>query len=103
MIATSLVIEKEFKAAEADPRFRLDPPVKDPFLPMTSISLTAHKAGVAVEWHEAGVTGAMIPAEVRIAEGMLRSSQRDAQRFPRSARAHANLGSALLNLGRLDE
>jgi tetratricopeptide (TPR) repeat protein len=99
MIITS---NQEEQLIVSPPQFHLEPPGESPFEAVPPATVTSSEGSFNFTWLQK-------PAEIGIAtvEGILKDivqrSRRDAERFPSSAEAHANLGLALANCGRLTE
>jgi Tfp pilus assembly protein PilF len=85
-----------FKELVTDSRLVVQPPLKNPLLSSTPIAVTHTGEGVDVEVD-------LCPYEQvstdNVLERFIERAQRDVERHPDSARAHTNLGLALLNAG----
>lgn len=103
MISSSAVQLKNLEEFPPDPTVRMEPPGTNPFVAAASISITQRLNQVQMSLAE------NIPPETglvdadKIFELILTSATRDVDRYPKSARAHLNLGIALLNGRRSDE
>lgn len=92
---TSTAPATTFQELVPDSRFLLQPPLNNPFLSSGAIALTRLKDGIEIE---------VAPRSNEIStddvlEGIIARVRRDVERHPESARAHSNLGLALLSRG----
>lgn len=104
MIDTSTVGKTDVKEfAPDDPRFRVEPPPADSLVAASTAALSRQANQVTVEWTTPSGSEAQGAKAEQFLAGVIDRARRYAARFPHSARAHANLGLALLKDGRIDE
>jgi Flp pilus assembly protein TadD len=84
------------------PRFDLPAPSGNPLVASSPVVVTKTKNTVEVLWNQGPAARQQFSPE-SVFEQLSELAKRDALRFPGSARAHANLGSALAKADRLDE
>jgi Flp pilus assembly protein TadD len=87
-----------FKESVPDSRFLLQPPLNNPFLSAEAIAITRLKDGAGVEVEVTPRSYEDISPD-GVQERIIARTRRDVERHPNSARAHTNLGLALLNSG----
>ena len=101
MIISDATHEDKFKTSTADPRFDVSSPKTNPLVASAPASVTQMNTGVSIAWERDR------PPEPRTAESVFdmaaSRTRKDTLRFPRSARAHANLGIALGKSGKIAE
>ena len=102
ILATSNQTEN-FSAFLRERQFELDPPCTNTFIPCAMVSFIQQTGRVDIRWTEGFLHAAGTPASGKILDEILARAQRDLDRFPKSARAHTNLGLALINRGQLEE
>ncbi len=100
-LSTTAVVERPEFAPE-QPRFRVEPPAGNPLLAPPPLSFTYQDNHFDVAWVEAAAIPQRNDADALLGD-IIDCSKRDVDRYPHSARAHANLGLAFLNQGRLAE
>ena len=101
MIISDATPDDKLKASPAEPRFDVSAPRTNPLIASSPVSVTQMNTGISIEWEGDG------PPEVRgddnVFEAAATRARKETIRFPRSARAHANLGIALAKVGRFDD
>jgi tetratricopeptide (TPR) repeat protein len=102
MIAPSTISDKS-KEASVPPTFRIDPPSDNPFVAASPVSLTEGDGQPGFGWLDVFRKDSRLLQASEIARDMIDRSRREADVRPLSARAHGNLGLALLGASRLDE
>lgn len=103
MIASSTEQITSLEGFKPDPTVRVDPPGSNPFVPSTSISVTGVPGEFQISVAESAPLEPGLAHAEKLLESMIARASRDAERYPRSARARLNLGIALLNGRRQDE
>jgi tetratricopeptide (TPR) repeat protein len=93
--------EKEFIAYI--PEFGLDFPNSNPSIARTAITLRQEGHDLTWRWKYRVSSKPIAPLWGEIAESLLSYTSQDLKRFPNSARAHTNLGTAFLGQGALDQ
>lgn len=102
MITESAIPTTKKEFVPAHPEFRLGPPGNNPLVPAAPVSFTQCGSGFDFEWTEEVLQSSGAHAK-RISDDIILRSRQDVERGPSSARAHSNLGLALLTQGRTDE
>ena len=101
MISSDATRDDKFKTSTADPRFDVDAPRTNPLVASSPASVTRMNSGVSIAWEDDG------PPETHNADDVFEvaatRARKETLRFPRSARAHANLGIALAKSGKFDD
>ena len=100
MILASEKATKEIGQSEPDPKFTVRAPSVNPLAAGSTFSVTEGSNGVAVDSLEERV----FPKETSkdtFGSRMIARSKREVERRPHSARAHTNLGIAMLNAGEI--
>lgn len=95
---TSTAEATNFRESVPDSRFLLQPPLNNPFLSAEAIAITRLKDGAGVEVEVAPRSYGDISTD-DVQGRIIAQTRRDVERHPTSARAHTNLGLALLNWG----
>ena len=94
---------EDFQKSTAPEQFDLSAPASNTLLPGTSVAISRRvDRSVEIDLPQEGEALSTPSAEV-VLTGMERSARHHIDRFPRSARAHANLGIALLKKGQTEE
>jgi len=101
MFVNDATSDDKFKTSSPDAHFDVDAPKINPLGASALASVTRADTGVSVAWEDEG------PGEPGNAEDVFEMAagraRKESFRFPRSARAHANLGIALAKLGKIDD
>lgn len=100
MILASEKTTKDIRQSEPDPQFTVRAPRVNPLAAGSTFAVTKGSYGIALDSLEE--LQPQIEKEVEtIGSRMIARSRRELERRPNSARAHTNLGIALLNAGHL--
>src|SRR5215831_10371004 len=99
MIVSSQTGEREVSQAEATPQFTAAPPQLNPLAAGSPLAVPIKADGIVIEPVDDLVSGDFIRGSGTITDRVIARSEREVARRPRSARAHTNLGIALLNAG----
>src|SRR5262249_364396 len=91
---------KEVRQSEPDPEFNVGSPRLNPLAASAPISITEGVDSVALNWNRA-LAEQSGSAASELVERLVERSRRQVIKHPNSARAHTNLGIALLNSGDL--
>src|SRR6185312_8849154 len=102
MIVSSATSETEVKQAETAPQFTAGPPQLNPLAANSPIAVTISADGITLNLIDDLSHGDLVRGSGSITDRMIERSEREVTRRPKSARAHANLGIALLNAGDLE-
>lgn len=103
MNTTSSSELEDFERSRAPESFEISSPSNNSLLPLTSASLTRKEdQSVEIDWATLDIASTTMSSE-RVFTEMEGSVRRNSIRFPESARAHANLGVALLKRGHTKE
>jgi tetratricopeptide (TPR) repeat protein len=100
MILTSNASASDVQQAEPDPRFLVGTPRLNPLAASAPLSITKHLGSVAIGWSPA-TSDEGDREEHDLVSRLIERSRREVMKRPSSARAHSNLGIALLNAGQL--
>jgi tetratricopeptide (TPR) repeat protein len=104
MIENELTPESRKKEFIADvPEFVCYLPHPNPFVVGTSVRLHQHGQTLSWDWRYRAPSKPIAPLWGEVAESLLSRTMRDAKRFPKSARAHANAGAAFFGQGALEK
>lgn len=102
MIAPGSIPDKS-QESPVRPTFRIDPPTDNPFVAASPVSLTQRDSQLDFGLADMAPKQAGSWQGSQILADMISRSRREADVRPLSARAHANLGLALLGESRFDE
>src|SRR5712691_7349503 len=83
-------------------RYRVEVPATNPLMPSAPVSLVKEKEGISLKWDGTEAVDAEGIGQKLVSELLIRSREH-VQRYPRSARAHTNLGLAYMNAGQLSD
>lgn len=103
MISATSNQTENFNAFLRERQYELDPPCTNTFIPCATVSFIQQTGRVDIRWTEGFLHAAGTSASGKILDEILARAQRDLDRFPKSPRAHTNLGLALINRGQLEE
>jgi Flp pilus assembly protein TadD len=103
MILSTSTPTENFSAFLRERQFELDPPCTNTFIPCAMVSFIQQTGRVDIRWNEGFLHSARTVASGKILDEILSRAQRDVRRFPESARAHTNLGLALINRNQLED
>jgi tetratricopeptide (TPR) repeat protein len=94
---------EDFERSRAPESFEISSPSNNSLLPFTNASLTRKDdRSVEIDWAELD-SSSTAASSGKVLSEMEESVRRNTMRFPGSARAHANLGVALLKMGQTKE
>jgi tetratricopeptide (TPR) repeat protein len=94
---------EDFERSKAPESFEISSPSNNSLLPFTNASLTRKEdRSVEIDWAELD-SSSTAASSGKVLSDMEESVRRNTMRFPGSARAHANLGVALLKMGQTKE
>jgi tetratricopeptide (TPR) repeat protein len=94
---------EDFEKSAAPERFELNAPSNNTLLPFANASVSRKDdSSVEINWSKED-PAPTTPSSESVIEGIEQSVRRSTVRFPQSARAHANLGIALLKRGETRE
>jgi tetratricopeptide (TPR) repeat protein len=102
MIITSTNNGKDGKQAEAPPQFTAAPPQANPLAATAPIAVTKRTEGITIDLVNELAHDDLVRGSGTINDRMVGRSERELARRPNSARAHTNLGVALLNAGDME-
>jgi tetratricopeptide (TPR) repeat protein len=92
----------EVKGTTPPSRYRVEVPSTNPLMPSAAVSLVKEGDQISLKWDLSETADAEGIAQRLVSES-LNSSREQVRRYPRSARAHTNLGLACANAGSLSE
>ncbi len=103
MIAAGVDIDN-FKGTVPSKDFRVQPPKLNPLVAGSALRLIKQDEGdVSVEWSSLDADVPMSDLVLKVRADVIGRARKQVSRFPKSSRAHGNLGIALLSQGERDE
>jgi tetratricopeptide (TPR) repeat protein len=103
MLANPGILESTEKITSAKQKFHIGAPTGSQLPTGAPVSLTTSAGSLDLEWPTQPIQDVDIPGVESILDDILERTRREVDLNSSSARAHANLGSALVNRGQLDE
>src|ERR1019366_9178061 len=101
MILGSELRGDDFKAAAPNQEFHVQPPTNSPLVASSGLSLSKEDDKISIEWGEDRPLSAD-EGLAKLRDEFVSRSQKGIVKYPNSARAHTNLGIALMNQQRPD-
>lgn len=103
MIAAGIGIDT-FKGTAPSEDFRVQPPKLNPLVAGSALRLIREDEGeISVEWPSLNTDLPVSDLVLKVRADVIASARKQVSRFPKSSRAHTNLGIALLTQGEPDE
>jgi tetratricopeptide (TPR) repeat protein len=92
----------EVKGTTPPSRYRVEVPATNPLMPSAAVSLVKEGDQISLKWDHSETVDAEGIAQRLVSES-LNSARVQVNRYPKSARAHTNLGLACANAGNLSD